>query len=61
MNRAGTVRAWPIAIAAVLSFWLALGRAGDVAWVLVLIVLALLTVGFVRVAHEFSRNKKGWR
>ena len=58
MNRAGLVRAWPIAVASLLSFWLALGLAGDFAWVVVLLVLVLLIVGFVRVARNFSGTAK---
>ena len=56
MNRSGLVRAWPIAAAAVLSVYLALGFARDFAWVLWGLILALLIFGLIRVARESAQN-----
>ena len=56
MNRSGLVRAWPIAVAALLSVCLALGLARDFAWLLWLAILAMLTFGAVRVFRESARN-----
>jgi hypothetical protein len=56
MNRSGLVRAWPIVVASLLSFCLTLGLARDFAWLLVIMILALLIFGFVRVTREFGRN-----
>lgn len=56
MNRAGLLRAWPIAVATLLSFCLALGLTRDFAWLIWLAILALLTFAAVRVFREAARN-----